>query len=137
MYAYSLREKTPAHRRYEDNVPPETKNRRLTEMVSLLYELSLKKNESSENHKRHLVLVESKSKKSDKEWKGRSDTNKKIIFPDCYVPEYNQRNENIDSNKEPNIKPGDFIVVEIDRVSAVSLKGTPLSKSSLQQFANN
>jgi tRNA A37 methylthiotransferase MiaB len=28
MFAYSLREKTPAHRKYEDNVPEHEKQRR-------------------------------------------------------------------------------------------------------------
>lgn len=37
MFAYSLREKTMAHRRYVDDVPKDVKKRRLREITELFY----------------------------------------------------------------------------------------------------
>lgn len=37
MFAYSLREKTMAHRRYEDDVPEDVKKRRLREITEQFY----------------------------------------------------------------------------------------------------
>ena len=37
MFAYSLREKTMAHRRYVDDVPEDVKKRRLREITELFY----------------------------------------------------------------------------------------------------
>ena len=35
MFAYSMREKTPAHRNYVDDVPDDVKQRRLTELIAV------------------------------------------------------------------------------------------------------
>jgi MiaB/RimO family radical SAM methylthiotransferase len=37
MYAYSMREKTMAHRRYQDNVPEDVKQRRLRDIIDAFY----------------------------------------------------------------------------------------------------
>ena len=44
MFAYSLRDKTHAYHHYKDDVPPEEKTRRLTELVDLFYRLAAEKN---------------------------------------------------------------------------------------------
>eukprot|EP01120_Amphizonella_sp_Union-15-10_P009741 TRINITY_DN3761_c0_g1_i1.p1 TRINITY_DN3761_c0_g1~~TRINITY_DN3761_c0_g1_i1.p1 ORF type:complete len:557 (+),score=89.68 TRINITY_DN3761_c0_g1_i1:35-1705(+) len=126
MFAYSLREKTHAHRTLQDDVPTEVKNRRLNEIVSAFYEISENKNRRNEIKKLHLALVEGKSKKSDKEWKARTDTNKKVVFPDVFVPDkanYSPNDPSHYSHKDSNIKVGDYVVVEIEEVSAVTLRG--------------
>ena len=63
-----------------DDVPLETKKRRLAEIVEIQYQLSLQNN-LADIGKTFEVLVEKTSKKSDDEWCGRNQQNKVIIFP--------------------------------------------------------
>lgn len=35
MFAYSMRERTHAHRNYQDNVPEATKNKRLDDLIKV------------------------------------------------------------------------------------------------------
>jgi hypothetical protein len=57
MFAYSLREKTHAHRKLSDDVSHEVKQRRLREVIDTFYSLAREKNQL-EVGKTHLVLVE-------------------------------------------------------------------------------
>ncbi|KAL1115784.1 hypothetical protein AAG570_006074 [Ranatra chinensis] len=57
LFAYSMREKTTAHRRYQDDVPPEVKQRRLVAMVSTFREEAATLNKSLVG-KQQTVLVE-------------------------------------------------------------------------------
>jgi tRNA-2-methylthio-N6-dimethylallyladenosine synthase len=80
MFYYSERPGTLAHRRYEDDIPEETKKRRLQEIVDLQYRLSTESNEADLG-KTFTVLVEGNSKKSEQEWMGRTSHNKVVVFP--------------------------------------------------------
>ena len=80
MYFYSERPGTLAARRYADDVPEETKKRRLAEIVSLQNTLS-KKSNYADIGKTFKVLIEGDSKKSDRDWMGRSSENKVVVFP--------------------------------------------------------
>lgn len=80
MFAYSERPGTLAARRYEDDVPNETKTRRLNEIIERHRQQSLEIM-ASEMGKQHRVLVEGPSKKNAEEYCGRTDTNKMVIFP--------------------------------------------------------
>lgn len=106
MFFYSERPGTLAARRYEDDIPEETKKRRLAEVVALQNKLS------HESNKRDLgksfqVLIEGESKKNDQEWKGRSSQNKMIVFP----------------KGDFNVKAGDYVMVKITNCTQATLLG--------------
>ncbi|MEO6814787.1 MAG: tRNA (N6-isopentenyl adenosine(37)-C2)-methylthiotransferase MiaB [Ginsengibacter sp.] len=105
MYFYSERPGTLAERRFEDDVPLETKKRRLQEIVALHRIHSLKSMER-EIGKTHKVLIEGDSKKSNGHWAGRSDNNKMVVFP-----------------KAGNFKKGDYVNVLIESCTAGTLIG--------------
>ena len=62
-----------------------------------------------------------KSKKSDLEWFGRSDTDKPVVFPIQGVPD--------------DLQPGDYVAVHIENANAATLRGRAVAKTSLQEFA--
>lgn len=115
MFAYSERERTLAYRKFEDNVPDEVKKRRLTEIINQQMEIQKQRN-LLEVGKRHLVLVEGSSKRSEKHMSGRSDTNKIVIFD------------------RKNFKKGDYVEVEITDSTSATLKAKPIRKISLVEF---
>ncbi|MFM7645083.1 MAG: tRNA (N6-isopentenyl adenosine(37)-C2)-methylthiotransferase MiaB [Sphingomonadales bacterium] len=80
MFFYSERPGTLAARSYQDDIPEETKKRRLQEIVEKQNRLSLQSNQRDVG-KTHTVLIEGDSKKTDREWKGRNSQNKVIVFP--------------------------------------------------------
>ncbi len=80
MFAYSERPKTLAERKYEDDVPEETKKRRLAEVIELQHDLSEIKVKAAVG-KVHRVLIEHESKKSDAMWMGRNTQNMVLVFP--------------------------------------------------------
>jgi tRNA-2-methylthio-N6-dimethylallyladenosine synthase len=80
MYYYSERPGTLAERRYADDIPEETKKRRLQEIIALHRIHSLESMQRDVN-KTFKVLIEANSKKSDSDWHGRTDHNKVVIFP--------------------------------------------------------
>lgn len=80
MFFYSERPGTLAARRYTDDIPLETKKRRLAEVVALQGRLSRESN-SRDLGKTFQVLVEGPSKKNPAEWMGRTSQNKVIVFP--------------------------------------------------------
>jgi tRNA-2-methylthio-N6-dimethylallyladenosine synthase len=115
MFAYSERERTLAHRKYEDNVPEEVKKRRLSEIIQQQMEIQ-KKNNQKEIGRTHLVLVEGESKRSSEQLSGRSDTNKMVVF---------------DRKK---YRKGDYVEVEITDCTSATLIGTPIRKSTIHEF---
>lgn len=115
MFAYSERERTLAHRKYEDNVPEEVKKRRLTEIISQQMNIQ-EKNNRKEIGKRHLVLVEGTSKRSDEQLSGRTDTNKMVVFD------------------RQQFQKGDYVEVEIIDCTSATLIGKSVGKRSLSEF---
>ncbi|ROL61579.1 tRNA (N6-isopentenyl adenosine(37)-C2)-methylthiotransferase MiaB [Bacteroidetes/Chlorobi group bacterium ChocPot_Mid] len=79
MFRYSSREGTKAFE-LNDDVAEEEKIRRLNEIIHLQQKISKSQN-SLEVGRIHKVLIEGRSKKSESEWFGRTDTNKVVIFP--------------------------------------------------------
>ena len=80
MFYYSERPGTLAQRKYEDDIPLDTKKRRLDEIIKKQNTHSLKRNKLTIDNT-YKVLVEGYSKKSDDFLKGRTSENKVIIFP--------------------------------------------------------
>jgi tRNA-2-methylthio-N6-dimethylallyladenosine synthase len=88
-FNYSPRPNTKAFDTLADDVSLEEKTRRLNQMIALQNKISEQKN-LMEIGKEHTVLVEGRSKKAESDWKGRTDTNKMVVFPriDAEVGEY-------------------------------------------------
>lgn len=116
MFAYSERERTLAHRKYEDDVSEEVKNRRLTEIITQQMNIQEERNKQ-EIGRRHLVLVEGTSKRSDQQLSGRTDTNKMVVFD------------------REDFQKSDYVEVEITGCTSATLKGTAVRKSSIQEFS--
>jgi len=81
MFHYSERPGTPAAKWFKDDVPLDTKKRRLNEVIELQHKHGLESNQQDLD-KTFNVLVEGKSKKSTEQLKGRNSQNKMIVFPD-------------------------------------------------------
>lgn len=80
MYFYSERPGTLAQRRYNDDVPLDTKKRRLHEVVAMQNKLSLQSN-LKDIGQTFTILIEGDSKKSTDDWMGRSSQGKVFVFP--------------------------------------------------------
>lgn len=79
MFAYSERPGTPAHKKMEDDIPADVKQRRLSEVIALQGELS-RKRMASYVGKTHEILIEGTSKKNENQWKGRNSQNAVCVF---------------------------------------------------------
>ncbi len=79
-FIYSERPNTPAAKKLADDVPIETKQRRLAEIIQLQQRISLELYQQSIG-KTYDVLIEGESKRSCEHWMGRTDTNRVVVFP--------------------------------------------------------
>jgi len=104
MFSYSERPKTLAERKYPDDIPAETKNRRLQEIIALQGKLSQQSNQKDLG-KTFEVLVEGLSKRSDVHLSGRTSQNKVAVFP------------------KGNAKAGDYVKVKIHSCTSATLLG--------------
>ncbi|TWW61544.1 CDK5 regulatory subunit-associated protein 1 [Takifugu flavidus] len=118
LFAYSMRKKTQAFHRLQDDVPAEVKQRRLEECISVFREEAARVNGALIGSTQ-LVLVEGQSKRSADELCGRTDGNTKVIFP----------KEGF--NTAP-INVGDYVLVKILSANSQSLRGRCVSHSSLR-----
>lgn len=107
MFFYSERPGTLAERRYKDDVPLDVKKRRLQEIVDVQGKLSHASNKKDIG-KTFAVLIEGESKKSDKDWMGRSSQNKVIVFP----------------KENHELKKGDYVTVKVTDCTQATLLGT-------------
>jgi len=83
LFAYSLRDKTHASHKMEDDVPLAVKNRRLQEVIDVYRRKLREKNSEVETGKSRLVLVEGSATRSTPDnpmWTGRTDGNKRVVF---------------------------------------------------------
>ncbi|KAJ7998539.1 hypothetical protein DPEC_G00205960 [Dallia pectoralis] len=129
LFAYSMRNKTHAFHRLQDDVPAEVKQRRLEELIAVFREEAAKVNAELVGSIQ-LVLVEGESKRSDQDLFGRNDGNLKVIFP---RQEEGGHNTGIstDANMAP-INPGDYVLVKITSANSQSLRGHALCHTSLK-----
>lgn len=110
MFKYSERPGTYAHKKLPDNVPEEVKGRRLQEIIELQNRLSLESNQKDIG-KTFEVLVESVSKKSTREFFGRTSQNKVVVFP------------------RQNYKVGETVKVKITEVTQATMLGIPIENN--------
>ncbi|MBO5585448.1 MAG: tRNA (N6-isopentenyl adenosine(37)-C2)-methylthiotransferase MiaB [Bacteroidaceae bacterium] len=104
MFKYSERPGTYASKHLPDDVPEETKIRRLNEMIALQNELSAT-NYKKDLEKTFEILVEGVSKRSREQLFGRTPQNKVVVF--------DRGNHHI----------GDFVTVKVTESSSATLKG--------------
>ena len=110
MFAYSERPGTLAERKMDDDIPEETKKRRLTEIIDLQQKHS---HYRTQEHlgKTEEILIEGTSKKSDAHWMGRNSQNTVAVFP------------------KEHYKVGDFVNVKINECTSATLIGEAVGNS--------
>ncbi len=109
MFKYSERPGTYASEHLPDNIDDKVKTARLTEIINLQGELSLKSNQNDVG-KEFEVLVEGTSKRSDEQMFGRTSQNKVVIFD------------------RHDIKVGDYVKVKVASCSAATLFGDVIDR---------
>lgn len=121
MFAYSMREKTHAHRKYVDDVEETIKNKRLQEIVSTFHRQASIKNQNLIGSTQ-LVLIDSDRPKTkygiETKSSGRTDGGHKVF---------------VQSDKP--LKKGDYVQVKIQYATSASLTGSALGLSSIRDFA--
>lgn len=110
MFAYSERPGTLAERKMEDDVPEETKKRRLREIIDLQQKHGHYRTQQHVG-KVEEVLIEGSSKKSDAHWMGRNSQNTVVVFP------------------KENFQIGDFVDVKINECTSATLIGEAVGYS--------
>lgn len=139
LFAYSLRDKTHAARHYQDDVPEDVKGRRLRELMAAHRE-GFDASQREEVGRVHRVLLEGPSPRSDREWIGRTCTNKKVIVPfgpvaASYRPQGTAQAAQV-SGPTVELASGMEVAVRIEAVRAgVTLGGTPLGRTTIRDFA--
>ena len=109
MFKYSERPGTFASRHFPDDVPEETKIRRLEELIALQNELSAESNHRCIG-KEYEILVEGVSKRSKEQLFGRTEQNKVVVFD------------------RGNHRPGEYVKVRITDASSATLKGEEVTE---------
>lgn len=131
MFAYSMREKTHANRNYDDDVPEEVKQRRLTELIEA-FRSSTGQCYDTQVGTTQLVLVEGPNKRApDTELIGKSDRGHRVSFINVLLPDRDD-----DSNEERSLKVGDYVEVRILKSTRASLYGEAIALSKLSSFYN-
>lgn len=128
MFAYSQREKTFAHRHLADDVPNDIKMKRLREVIDAFHETS-KPFADANLGKTELVLIDSVARRDDNDFTGRTDSNKRMFFPNVPVADgYNGINK-------VQLRVGDYVATRVDTSSSAgTMRGTPLYRSTLASF---
>ncbi|CAH1180330.1 unnamed protein product [Phaedon cochleariae] len=127
MFAYSMREKTTAHRRFKDDVPPDIKHSRLQRMIQVHRQQALKLN-TSQIGKNHLVLIEGYSKRSCDYFQGRNDQNIRVILPAKEPVPLR------DGTSLRMMEKGDYVSVYVNDANSQILKAIPLYLTGLEEF---
>uniref|UniRef100_A0A8D0HJL4 Mitochondrial tRNA methylthiotransferase CDK5RAP1 n=1 Tax=Sphenodon punctatus TaxID=8508 RepID=A0A8D0HJL4_SPHPU len=129
LFAYSMRQKTRAFHRLEDDVPAEVKQQRLAELIAVFREEAAQVNAAALGSTQ-LVLVEGPSKRSDSELCGRSDGNIKVIFPNVEIE------DGTNPGTRVRAQLGDYVSVKIISANSQTLKGVPLGRTTLRESAS-
>ena len=103
-FEYSPREGAPSAR-WADDVPPAEKNRRLRRLLELQRRITDEKAAACQGRE-YEVLIESPSKKSDLELKGRTTCNRVVVVP-----------------ADPRYRAGSLVRVRVAQVSSFTLRG--------------
>ncbi|KAG2177005.1 hypothetical protein INT43_007659 [Umbelopsis isabellina] len=122
MFAYSMREKTHAHRKYSDNVPDDIKARRLNEIIETFHQTAERKTKKLIGTSQH-VLVDNDTPRTKNgvttRFSGRTDGGHKIFL----------------EGDVDDIQKGDYVTVNVREASSVSLRGPVSKKQTIAEFA--
>ncbi|NXH47150.1 CK5P1 protein, partial [Dicaeum eximium] len=128
LFAYSMRQKTRAHHRLQDDVPTDVKKQRLEQLIATFREEAARANAALVGQAQ-LVLVEGPSKRSALELCGRNDGNIKVIFPDTELEDA------AECGAPGRAQPGDYVMVKVTSASSQTLRGVPLCRTTLSRAA--
>ncbi|KAJ2769904.1 hypothetical protein IWQ57_002903 [Coemansia nantahalensis] len=117
MFAYSMRERTHAHRRLQDDVPPDVKGRRLAEIIDTFHETARARNQRFVGT-RGLVLYEGTSRKRGQHF-GRDDYGHKVF---------------LDVPAGMALRPGDYVHVRVDAATSGSLAASAVERTTLGAY---
>ena len=112
MFTYSERPGTLAERKLEDDVPEDVKKRRLDDIVQLQRQHSELRTNAYIGTTVE-VLIERESKKSDREWSGRTSQNTVAVFP------------------KAQYKIGDLVNVKITDCTSATLIGEAIAYADI------
>jgi tRNA-2-methylthio-N6-dimethylallyladenosine synthase len=104
IFKYSERPNTPVQRKWKDDIPEETKQKRLAEVIDLQIKHSLIKNKETIGNE-YEILIEGESKKDKNKLFGRTKQNKVVIVD------------------KKSYKSGDFLHVIIEDCTSATLIG--------------
>uniref|UniRef100_A0A182T2W9 CDK5RAP1-like protein n=1 Tax=Anopheles maculatus TaxID=74869 RepID=A0A182T2W9_9DIPT len=129
LFAYSMREKTTAHRRYVDDVPGDVKQERLRRMIAA-FRTEAERLNCQFIGRTELILVEGYSKRSRTDLAGRNDGNVKVIVPAGRI----RSSREAGSDDLRPVGVGDYVAVRIVDSNSQILKGNPLYHTTLREF---
>ncbi len=121
MFYYSEREHTSAKKHLCDDVAKEVKLHRLSLLIEKQQTMARKINEALVGET-FSVLIEGHSRRSQKEWMGRTSTGKSVVIQDFAFKNYKE-------NNPTNNQIGQTLLVQITSCSSATLKGVLLSSS--------
>ncbi|PZC73822.1 hypothetical protein B5X24_HaOG208748 [Helicoverpa armigera] len=124
LFPYSMREKTTAYRRYQDDVPDQIKKERHHRMLEI-YRRKCQILNEAEIGNTHLVLVEGTAKKSGNIL-GRNELYLRVVFEQAEIL--------AEDGGKRRVKPGDYVAVKIVGAKSATLYGVPLYHTSLCDF---
>ena len=117
LFAYSMRERTHAHRRMQDNVPEDVKKARLIRMIELFKDKQLVV-QKREIGSKHLVLVDGKGRRGEHQLSGLTDTMKRAVF-----------------DEEADLyKKGDFVLCNVTDATQNTLFCEPIDHMSIDKY---
>ena len=130
MFHYSRRDKTRAARHFEDDVPEETKKRRLAEVIETFRRRASLVN-ARERGRTHLVLIEGPSAKNpETRMRGRSDTGKRVIVRGKFV----KKCAFGASEEEVEMVPGMYVAARVTETGSSSLVADPVGATTARAF---
>lgn len=153
MFAYSVRARTHAAHRMEDDVPADVKLRRLQEVIDTFSAVVTRKNAVEDGGRLHVVLVQGPSRRSTDEnpkLTGLTDTNKRCVFTDTAMPvslsaydALRQASGPADTPFEPleavsggvRAARGDYVLVRVHDAGRHTLHATPVARTTLAELS--
>ncbi|KAJ2745903.1 hypothetical protein GGI20_001782 [Coemansia sp. BCRC 34301] len=117
MFAYSMREKTHAHRKYQDDVPADVKSRRLQEIIATFHAEAKVRNQRFVGTQ-GLVLYEGLTKRHGRP-SGSDDYAHKVF---------------LDVPPALRLVPGDYVRVHVNAASSTALSATAVETTTLARY---
>ncbi|XP_065174632.1 mitochondrial tRNA methylthiotransferase CDK5RAP1-like [Sycon ciliatum] len=127
LFAYSMRKKTHAYHRMQDDVPQEEKMKRLHRINDVFNAKALELKNAYIGDE-ELVLIDGDSAKSTEFWAGRESGFNVVVFPKTSVPCALTGASNVE------LKKGDFVKVKITDCNMKTFRGAAMERTSVTHF---